>query len=90
MNFAYWLDQTLGPPWSGLVMLGLVGSLSAFSAYVAVQTIRYVFRDESVSAREPPWYLSLWWTVNGRCSLCGGPVPRDSIVCTDHFKDPET
>lgn len=44
--FVLWLDQTLGPPWSGLVMIALVGSLSAFSAYVAIQTIHYVYRDK--------------------------------------------
>lgn len=45
MNFPLWLDQTVGPPWSGLVVLGMVGALAAFSAYVSVRTIAYVYRD---------------------------------------------
>jgi fluoride ion exporter CrcB/FEX len=45
-TFVRWLDQTLGPPWSGLVVLALIGALTTFSAYVAVQTINYVYRDK--------------------------------------------
>lgn len=41
-----WLDETIGPPWSGLVMLVLFGCLSVFSAYVAIETINYVYRDK--------------------------------------------
>jgi len=44
--FVLWLDQALGPPWSGLVVLAMIGSLSAFSAYVAIRTIHYVYRDK--------------------------------------------
>jgi hypothetical protein len=44
--FVAWLDHTLGPPWSGLVVLGIVGALVGFSAYVSVQTVNYVFRDK--------------------------------------------
>lgn len=44
--FTLWLDETLGPPWSGLVMITIVGALSGFSAYVAIQTIHHVYRDK--------------------------------------------
>lgn len=46
MNFVLWLDETLGPPWSGLVLLSMIGSLVTFSAYVAVQTTNYIYRDK--------------------------------------------
>ena len=44
--FIVWLDQNIGPPWSGLVVLAMVGSLSAFSAYVSVRTIHHIYRDK--------------------------------------------
>jgi len=44
--FVIWLDTTLGPPWSGLVVLAMIGSLTTLSAYVAVRTIYYVYRDK--------------------------------------------
>jgi hypothetical protein len=44
--FVRWLDETLGPPWSGLVVLTLIGALSAFSAYVSIRTIHHVYRDK--------------------------------------------
>jgi len=44
--FVLWLDQTLGPPWSGLVVLAMIGSLSAFSVYVSIRTIHHVYRDK--------------------------------------------
>lgn len=44
--FVVWLDQTLGPPWSGLVVLAMVGSLSGFAAYMAIRTLHHVYRDK--------------------------------------------
>jgi len=44
--FVLWLDETLGPPWSGLVVLAMIGSLSAFSVYVSIRTIHHVYRDK--------------------------------------------
>jgi hypothetical protein len=44
--FTLWLDQVLGPSWSGLVVLAMVGSLSALSAYVTVRTLNHVWRDK--------------------------------------------
>ena len=46
MAFAHWLDASLGPPWSGLVLLGMIGTLSATAAWAAVSTIHYVYRDK--------------------------------------------
>jgi len=44
MEFAKWLDQTVGPPWSGLILLAMVGALSGLSAWASIRTIRHVFR----------------------------------------------
>lgn len=44
--FVLWLDAAVGPPWSGLVVLGIVGALSLFSAYVSIKTIDYIYRDK--------------------------------------------
>lgn len=46
MRFAHWLDATIGPPWSGLVMLAMIGALCATSAWATVETVNYVFRDK--------------------------------------------
>ena len=43
--FVIWLDRVLGPPWSGLVVLAMVGSLSGFAAYMAIRTIHHIYRD---------------------------------------------
>jgi hypothetical protein len=46
VRLAQWLDATLGPPWSGLVLLALIGSLVGLSAGVAIQTIHFIYRDK--------------------------------------------
>ena len=45
--FVLWLDTAVGPPWSGLILLAMVGGLSALSAYVGVKTVHHIYRDKS-------------------------------------------
>jgi hypothetical protein len=44
--FVVWLDETLGPPWSGLVVLTMIGALSVFATYVGLQTLYWIYRDK--------------------------------------------
>lgn len=42
---AEWLDRVIGPPWSGLAMLGILAVPIVLSGYLGVRTVNHFFRD---------------------------------------------
>ena len=44
--FALWLDAAVGPPWSGLVLLAIMGCFSGCSTYVAIKIVDHIYRDK--------------------------------------------
>lgn len=42
MSFVVWLDTALGPPWSGLALLGIIATLQALGLWVTWETFKWL------------------------------------------------